>query len=112
MKCQEKSGFLIKHPCTNAPEFNCSICGKDICADHARETDEGYACISCFKEKHVTDLRSGRRGRYYNDPYFYPYYHSYQPYGFRDRFDDRDRDSFDSRGDGAEDGIEADADGS
>ncbi len=112
MKCKEKSGFLIKHPCPRPAEFNCCLCGKDICNDHARETEDGYACVTCYRKKYVhADIRAGRRDRYYYDPYYYPYYHSYRPYGFRDDFDDRDRAAFDSRD--AENGeFESDADGS
>ena len=114
MKCKEQAGFLIHHPCTNPPELNCSVCGKDVCNDHARETDSGFACISCFKKQHVDqDLRAGsQRGRYYRDPYYYGYYHSYRPYGLHDRFDDRDRGAFEAQGADAGGEFETDADGS
>ena len=86
MKCKEQAGFLIKHECKRTPELTCSICGKDVCNDHARETDEGFACITCYKKQHVNQsIRSGRRD-YYHDPYYYGYYHSYHPYSMRDSF--------------------------
>ena len=114
MKCKEKAGFLISHPCPRPPSMTCCICGKDVCNDHSRETDDGFACVTCYKGKHVDeDLRAGATGRrYYQDPYYYGYYHSYRPYGLHDSFDDRDRDAFGSAGDGDVEGVEADADGS
>jgi len=114
MKCKETAGFLMSHPCTKTAVLTCAACGKDVCEDHSRETDEGYACITCYKQQHVdSDLRSpaGSR-RYYRDPYYYGYYHGYYPYAMRDQFDEGDRQAFASDADAGADAVEADADGS
>ena len=114
MKCKETAGFLISHPCASSAELNCSVCGKDVCNDHARETDGGFACITCFKKQHVDqDLQGSSRGsRYYHDPYFYGYYHHYHPYSMHDSFDDSDRAAFETADTDDAGGSETDADGS
>ena len=114
MKCKEKAGFLIAHPCTSTAELNCCVCGKDVCNDHARETDGGFASIECFKKQRVDDdvAASNSRRSYYHDPYYYGYYHSYHPYHMHDSFDDGDREAFETSDTGDAGAVEADADGS
>ena len=114
MKCKETAGFLISHPCTRQADLTCSTCGKDVCSEHARQVDDGFACLSCYKENYVEEDVNAARStrRYYHDPYFYAFYHSYHPYSMHDSFDDEDRGAFDSDDAPEGVGVEADADGS
>ena len=34
VRCEERSGFLFRHKCLNAPTVRCDSCGKPACAEH------------------------------------------------------------------------------
>lgn len=64
------------------------------------------SCVSCMKKRFAAPAAQGLnntrtrwfRRRYYYDPYFYGYYHSYHPYGIRSDYDRGDYAAFDDSG--------------
>lgn len=110
--CQEKSGFLFSHPCTQAVTHSCQKCSKGVCAQHLHPTPNGYMCTSCAK-KEVVRARQQRTqwSGWDDDPYLYDTYY-YSGYGYyrhgywgHDFFDsdftEADGEGFGSESDGA-----------
>ncbi|MDA7541201.1 hypothetical protein N8639_00005, partial [bacterium] len=84
--CNETSGFLFKHRCSNRASLNCKKCNKPICGEHSRTADTAIRCIECAKKKSQGDQSRNldnsnvdHRG-YDNDPYFYGH-RNYNGYG-------------------------------
>ena len=88
--CKERAGFLFSHQCGNLAIGRCAACGKGICQEHQRPSEEGTVCIACAKAR-VTGAAADAgaanqkvtRSQYDNDPYFYSYmvYSGYGHYG-------------------------------
>jgi len=81
-QCNETSGFLFSHPCSEPSDHVCGECQKPICGKHAVDTQGLLRCTTCAK----TWFRSAGRGAagatggtgydapYYQSPYFYTWH--------------------------------------
>ncbi len=85
--CNERSGFLFDHDCDRVPAVSCGQCGRPVCEEHLRMTDDGDRCITCQRQvpesrkarKHSVDEDGDESNYYYYDPYFY--HHHYESEG-------------------------------
>ncbi len=95
-QCNETSGFLFSHPCSEPSEHVCGECQKPVCGKHAVDTQGVLRCTTCAK----TWYRGAGRGSgqttgtgsydpYYSSPYFYTWHH-YGTSGHRHHFHDGD----------------------
>ncbi len=74
--CQETSGFLFSHTCSQPPQHRCGRCGKVTCQGHSHMAEGQVVCTTCAKA-----YQGNRRGQGWDDnPYFYAYYY-YPGYG-------------------------------
>ena len=82
--CNEKTGFLFRHPCDRYPQNRCDACNKPICPDHERPLEEGMIlCVACYRaETRRRGLSIHHHRRYDDDPYYYggTYYPGYGHY--------------------------------
>lgn len=81
-ECNETSGFLFSHPCSEPADHVCGQCAKPICGKHAVDTSGVLRCTSCAKtwlrgEGRNSNAASGQPGYgpYYGSPYFYTWHH-------------------------------------
>lgn len=79
--CNEKSGFLFSHSCSNTSRDHCSRCQKPICVDHCRYVEQQPCCIQCVKNAENPPQQRDDHN-YHHDPYFYgsSYYNGYGYY--------------------------------
>ncbi len=96
VQCQERSGFLFAHECTDTASDQCARCKKSVCQVHAHSTSAELMCTTCAKgdvkkerrEERLAESSHGdsssrrRRDRddydgfgHYGSPFFYGTYH-------------------------------------
>jgi hypothetical protein len=81
--CNETTGFLFRHQCTQYPEARCEACDKPICEAHKRPLEGKILCVDCNRAKtRQGGLNVGPRRGYDDDPYYYggAYYPGYGHY--------------------------------
>lgn len=113
MRCGERTGFLMLHVCENTAQYNCGVCGKPLCAEHAipaapkqqtvqnvvtqgtatpadQQAQSQFMCRTCLKRQ------SQQNGTMYDDrdDYYYRNYGYYNPYPWG-YYSDNDRRVFD-----------------
>lgn len=57
--CADRSGFLFAHECDRPVAGQCARCGKPICVEHTRMSEDGPTCIACLQQRddHDDDRR-------------------------------------------------------
>src|SRR5205823_3258172 len=80
--CEETTGFLFKHACSNAATCQCDSCSRKVCDSHAVVAQASTYCMACARKMNATP-----RWGQWNDPYD-PYWYSawfYPSYGYYGR---------------------------
>ncbi len=85
--CADRSGFLFSHACDRPALSQCAACGKSICAEHVRPSEEGFVCVTCLLTRHEkTPPKPKEAAKYADDPYWYAetYGDDYETYDVKD----------------------------
>lgn len=116
-QCNETSGFLFSHPCSESSEHVCGECQKPICGKHAVDTQGVLRCTTCAKTWFRGAGRStgatggpGYYDPYYQSPYFYTWHAFGSSHHHHHHFHDGDEDALRGREPGRDDleGFEKD----
>jgi hypothetical protein len=59
--CADRSGFLFAHDCDRPVAGQCARCGKPICVEHTRMSEDGPTCIACLRQRDDDDDRRDDR---------------------------------------------------